>query len=154
MNIRFWLTSLLAQDNTHQAAQIKDNFGDTHLPDEVAGLDFNTAIDAHMQWKLRLKGAIDGGTSSGLVATEVARDDLCVLGRWIHGDGGKQHRHLAQFSALKEQHAEFHAHAASVVAEAKAGNTEEARRLMAGAFARSSEAVKHHLIRLYLKLRG
>jgi hypothetical protein len=153
MGIRSWLSSLLAPNNTDQAGQVKDNFGDGHLPDEVAGLDFNTAIDAHMQWKIRLKDAIDGGKKSVLVATEVARDDLCVLGRWIHGDGGKQHGHLPQFSALKEQHAEFHAHAASVVAEAKAGNTEEARRLLAGAYARSSEAVKHYLIRLYLKLR-
>jgi hypothetical protein len=129
-----------------------DNVGMAHVPDEIDGLDFKKAIDAHMQWKDRLRGAIDGNSGEQLDVTQIACDDRCVLGQWIHGMGAVAHGHLPQFTVLREHHAEFHVCAAGVLAEAQAGHAQEAQRQLSGVYSKVSEQVKHDLIRFYLDL--
>ncbi len=148
--VRGWFAS----DGKQQAgpAATVDNVGTAYTADEIAGLDFKKAIDAHMQWKDRLRGAIEGSNGEQLDVATVAHDDRCMLGKWIHGPGDSEHGHLAQFSQLREHHAEFHVCAAGVLAEAQLGHTHEAQRQLSGSYAKASELVKHDLIRLYLEL--
>lgn len=56
------------------------------LPDEegsaeLAGLDFKTAIDAHMKWKVRLEAVIDGRSEETLEVAVVSCDNRCTLGQ-------------------------------------------------------------------------
>ena len=148
--VRGWLGT--GGKHEEAARQVHDNVGSAYSNDEVAGLDFKKAIDAHMQWKERLRGVIEGNGGEQLDVTTVACDDRCVLGKWIHGEGRAGHGHVAQFSQLREHHAEFHVCAAGVLAEAQAGRAQEALRQMSGSYAKASEQVKHDLIRLYLEL--
>jgi hypothetical protein len=122
-------------------------------PSEVAGLDFRTAINAHMRWKIRLRAVIDGRSDEAIDPETLARDDQCPLGKWLHGSGGAQFRELPLFAELTDQHAEFHLHAASVLEQAQQGYQHEAlRALEHGPYAQSSGRVAHLLARLFVQL--
>ena len=63
------------------------------LPDEegsaeLAGLDFKTAIDAHMKWKVRLEAVIDGRSEETLEVAVVSCDNRCTLGQWLEDPEG------------------------------------------------------------------
>lgn len=82
-------------------------------------MDYDQAIRAHANWKTRLRNYIQNPDRS-LSASEVARDDVCDLGRWILGHG-QSHATLPAFPILKATHTEFHRAAAEIVARANVG---------------------------------
>lgn len=49
-------------------------------------MNFDEAIAAHTQWKVRLRTFIDG-TGEKLESTTVRLDNPCDVGKWIHGGG-------------------------------------------------------------------
>jgi len=51
----------------------------------VEGIDVDVYIDAHRQWKVKLRDAIENREKVDM--TTLSRDDCCVLGKWIYGDG-------------------------------------------------------------------
>ena len=77
----------------------------------VEGVDVDAMIDAHRQWKVKLRDAIENGANVD-VATLV-RDDCCALGKWIYGDGQRL-QGRSSFTALIDKHAHFHKVAAQV----------------------------------------
>ena len=97
-------------------------------PTTVADFDFDKAIEAHRQWKVRLRKAI--ADRSSLDADTLCLDDRCPLGQWLHGDGGRRWGSSPGFSALLERHAEFHRAAGQVARQINAGAIAEAERLI------------------------
>jgi len=85
------------------------------------------AISAHLAWKTHLSIAIGSGESRFQV-DEVARDDLCALGRWLMGDGAL--REAAPYAEVLALHARFHLEAARVLALALEDRGEEAAAAM------------------------
>ena len=71
----------------------------------VEGIDVDSIIDGHRQWKVKLRDAIDTGDKVD-VAT-LSRDDCCGLGKWIYGDGQRL-RERVSFTTLVSKHANFH----------------------------------------------
>ena len=71
----------------------------------VAGIDVDAIIDAHRQWKVKLRDAIESGDKVD-VAT-LSRDDCCALGKWIYADGQRL-RDRVSFVTLIDKHARFH----------------------------------------------
>lgn len=119
----------------------------------IAGLNFKTAIDAHMKWKVRLEKCIDGDNEENLKVESVSRDDQCPLGKWAHGIGSQHFGHLREFQEMKMEHARFHLCAGDVLACCLAGDKEGASdKLRAGDYTRASERVKLHLARLYVQV--
>ena len=117
----------------------------------VAGLNFKTAIDAHMKWKVRLEKCMQNDNDEGLQVDLVSRDDQCPLGQWIHGIGGARFGNLREFQEMKMEHARFHLCAGDVLACCLAGDKEGAgQKLRSGEYTRASERVKLHLARLYV----
>jgi len=108
---------------------------------EQADFDFDGAIEAHRQWKVKLRQAI--AERSRLDAETICRDDQCPLGRWLHGDGGKRWGTRPTFVALVDKHAQFHQTAGDVARRINGGQYEQAERLIGGgsAFARVSTEV-------------
>jgi methyl-accepting chemotaxis protein len=94
----------------------------------VADFDFDKAIEAHRQWKVKLRKAI--AEHENLDAEQICRDDQCPLGKWIHGPGGTQWGHRPTFVALLGKHAEFHQTAGGVARKINAGQFTEAERLI------------------------
>lgn len=81
-------------------------------PAAVGGLDVDAIIDAHRQWKVTLRDAIEQRQVVD-VAT-LSRDDCCALGRWAHGDGQRAYGTAPRFVDLLARHAEFHRSAGAV----------------------------------------
>ncbi len=119
----------------------------------IAGLNFKSAIDAHMKWKVRLEKCINDDNQEGLKVDVGSRDDQCPLGIWIHGPGGHRFGHLREFQEMKMEHARFHLNAGDVLACCVAGDKEGAsEKLRSGDYTRASERVKLHLARLYVQV--
>ena len=94
----------------------------------VGDFDFDKAIDAHRQWKVKLRKAI--AEKDRLDADTICRDDQCPLGKWIHGPGGVQWGSRPTFVELLSKHAEFHQVAGGVAKQINQGRYSEAERLI------------------------
>jgi hypothetical protein len=81
------------------------------------------AITAHSAWKTRLRNAIQGKQEVDPPA--ISKDNLCDLGKWIHGDGSV-HSTKSEFQTLKTRHAEFHLCASRVAQMVKDGKNADA----------------------------
>ncbi len=91
--------------------------------------ELGDAIEAHVQWKARLRNAAAHG--SELDPVTISRDDCCALGKWLYGAGQARWGGLAQFTTLVNQHAGFHKEAGKVAEMVMAGEREEAMRALA-----------------------
>ncbi|MDO8787934.1 MAG: CZB domain-containing protein [Sulfuritalea sp.] len=117
----------------------------------LAGLDFMTAVDAHMKWKMRLEGCINGTRSEQLQVDVVCRDDQCPLGQWIHNKGAEMFGFSEAFSDLKVRHADFHRCAGDVLAAAQSGDTAGALKLLQrGNYVTESQRIKKLLARMFV----
>ena len=89
-------------------------------------MNFDDAITAHSQWRIRLQGAIAGTNQDVLDPKVVGADDQCVLGRWIYGEA-KRYADQPDYQALVLEHRAFHKCAGSVLELVSAGRKEEAK---------------------------
>ena len=112
-------------------------------------MNFDEAIAAHSAWKTKLKTYLRKPDHS-LNAGQLALDDQCVLGKWLHGEGAK-YTAFPEFAELKGEHAKFHRAAADLVVRADAGENvaEEAALGAASPFSTLSS----HLVQLMVKLK-
>lgn len=118
---------------------------------EVGGLDFKSAIDAHMKWKIRLESYINGTSAENLKVDVVCRDDQCPLGKWIYSRGGAQFGYSETFFDMKAHHANFHRCAGEVLSTAQVGEKDKALHLLHhGDYVRASERVKKLLAKLFV----
>jgi methyl-accepting chemotaxis protein len=132
-------TAAAAAAMKEQARHLAEEVSSFHLPTgaalavtEVAthvdDFDFDAAIQAHRQWKVKLRKAI--ADHDKLDADSICRDDRCPLGQWVHGPGGVAWGHRPLFSDLVEKHAEFHQTAGAVARQINAGRYGDAERLI------------------------
>ena len=77
----------------------------------VEGVNVDGFIDAHRQWKVKLRDAIENREQ--VDAAKLSRDDCCPLGQWIYGDGQRLASRPA-FTELVQHHKRFHSVAGSV----------------------------------------
>jgi hypothetical protein len=71
-------------------------------------MNLDHAIEAHRQWKVRLRMFINGTSAERLDPAAGAKDNQCDLGKWIHGPA-TAYASRPCYVALKGAHAEFHA---------------------------------------------
>ena len=74
-------------------------------PTLVEGIDVDGFIDAHRQWKVKLRDAIENRET--VDAEALSRDDCCPLGKWIYGDGQRLSSRTS-FTDLIDRHRQFH----------------------------------------------
>ena len=74
-------------------------------PTLVEGIDVDGFIDAHRQWKVKLRDAIENREK--VDAETLSRDDCCPLGKWIYGDGQRLSSRTS-FTDLIDRHRQFH----------------------------------------------
>jgi len=115
-------------------------------------MNFDSAIDVHVGWKMKLSAYLAKPDNS-LDPTKVSADNLCDLGKWIYSEG-KAHAHMPEFSRLTADHAQFHKAAAEVVRKANTGIkvTDEVALGSKSDFAQASTAVVVDLMNLKRKL--
>ena len=81
-------------------------------------MNFDEAIQAHLRWRNKLTRYLATPDGSQVPAV-LGRDDECIVGRWINGEGAK-HAGLTEYVRLKQVHADFHRCAADIVGRANA----------------------------------
>lgn len=123
------------------------------VAEEAAGLNFRSAIEAHQEWKVKLQTALDNDSADELSVANLCRDDLCMLGKWIHGSGGQQFGEVELFQKLRQDHARFHHCAGSVLEMVQSGEgvKKEAaqKELSSGTYVAASQDVILDLAQLY-----
>lgn len=115
-------------------------------------MDFNEAIKAHSAWKMKLSAYLAKPDGS-LKAADVEKDNVCELGKWLHGEGTK-HNSVAEYAPLVKDHATFHKCAAEVIRKADAGQnmSEEVALGSSSAFATASSNVVGAIMKMKAKL--
>lgn len=95
----------------------------------MSDFDFGLALKAHADWKHKLRNAIDGKES--LDEKRIARDDVCVLGEWLHDKQNvEKFAHLENYRDCKQMHAKFHQEAAKVAKEINGKNYDKASQML------------------------
>ena len=153
MGMLDWFKSVMNGGNQSAttASSTSVNAPDNDAGAEIAGLNFKTAIDAHMKWKLRLDDYIKGASAETLEVAVVCRDDQCPLGKWIHDKGGEKFGYSETFFDIKAHHALFHRAAGDVLGTAQAGDKTQALKLLnSGDYVKASERVKMLLARMFV----
>jgi len=92
-------------------------------------------INAHIAWKMQLQNYLDGNAGAKIELNEIAHDDRCGLGKWLHGPA--QQRFGANNEGIKlltAQHARLHAAASFVVRNIEGNDLATARKIMNGEF--------------------
>jgi len=114
----------------------------------IDDLDIDGAIEAHRQWKVKLRTAIEH--QSQLDAETISCDDRCPLGKWLYGPGGHRLGSRPSFVQLLEEHKVFHQAAGDVAKRINSGAYSQAQRMLgAGSeFAIASTAVTTALARV------
>lgn len=82
-------------------------------------MNFDDAITAHTQWKMKLSSYLSHPDDSLDVAS-VSADNKCLLGQWIGGEGAK-YSSLPEFAKLRTEHTHFHKAVGDVVRKAAMG---------------------------------
>ncbi len=82
-------------------------------------MDFTEAIKAHADYKMKLRSYLTKPDGS-LSAAEMATDNHCVLGKWLHG-AGRKYSGLPEYERLVSDHETFHKAVAEVIEKADRG---------------------------------
>ncbi len=115
-------------------------------------LDFNKWIQAHRDWRQKLTNYINGHSQETLDETVVCRDDHCLLGQWIHGNGAKYYGDLDTFQNMRHHHAQFHTCAGDVIHSFKTQGLTAAKKLLHSDFDQNSLLVVSDLHSLESKI--
>jgi len=91
-------------------------------------MDLNEAIQAHSEWKMKLRSAIQLRTK--LDAATIARDDCCALGKWLHGESRARYGRLDSYKECFQQHARFHKQASQIALAINSGKYDEAEKML------------------------
>ncbi len=132
-----------------QGARVSAALGSTAKVD--IGIDLNSAIKAHADWKLKLRHAITAHET--LDAETVSRDDCCMLGKWVHGPDGKKFGHFPVFSDLVRRHADFHREAGQVAQTINRQEYAQASQMLEAnaPFSKASQVVIHAIRQLKME---
>lgn len=123
--------------------------------EEAGGLNFKTAIDAHLSWKHRLTDFINGKLDEKLDHETVSHDHNCALGKWIYGDGEAHYGQNPLFQQLKQTHQQFHHCAGKIILEVDKGNHQQASSMIAnGDYPLISTRVTSQLAQLYIQFKN
>lgn len=111
-------------------------------------MNFEEAIKAHSDWKLKLQRYIRHPDGS-IDANQLARDNACALGAWLYTEG-KAYGHLPEYKKLMEAHKAFHQEAGCIVARKDKGEdvSEETALSSSSPFTKHSTEVVSILMRL------
>lgn len=104
-------------------------------------IDLVDAVEAHINWKVRLQSYMDGKSDEKLDPMTICRDDQCKLGKWIHGPALSHFHAFEPFHELRADHAQFHYVAANVVKNVQTNDRAAAEEIFKGEYQKVSHKV-------------
>lgn len=108
---------------------------------------FYSAVEAHINWKIRLQKYLDGTSEESLNPEVICLDNQCALGQWIYGDG-QEYKDMDAFEELRTTHARFHNCASNVVRKTDEGEKNEAEHLFRNDYATLSKNITRMLVKM------
>lgn len=100
-------TAGTTQELASIAMQLQKHTNAYNLGSEFKALDLSKAKSAHLAWKARLRGFLDG--KAALTQKEAVSHKDCVLGKWYYAEGLQQFGHLQEMKDIELPHEEMHA---------------------------------------------
>lgn len=114
---------------TEQFSALARSLGYTLYKTEKT-FDFNAAVSAHIDWKMKLSKYLSKPDGS-LDPEKVCLDNACMLGKWIYGSGSVHRTTDPElFDSLKDSHANFHRTAGEIVELINRGRASEAAKIL------------------------
>lgn len=93
-------------------------------------MDLDEAIKAHGEWKMKFRSAIS--SKQQMDASSIARDNVCPLGSWLHGEAKAKYSGLKAYARCVADHAQFHREAGKVAQSINASKYAEAEQQLGG----------------------
>ena len=93
-------------------------------------MDFNAAIQAHTQWKMRIIVAAKNGNNEKMDPGAVGKDNVCGIGQWLYGEGKGLMAGRPEYQELLKLHADFHRQAASLISRLNIGEGQQVARVI------------------------
>lgn len=87
-------------------------------------MNLDEAVQKHAEWKMKFRGAIS--KKEQMDAATIGKDNCCVVGQWLHGEGKSRWSSKPEFQRALDKHKAFHAEAGKVAALINAGKYTEA----------------------------
>ena len=118
------------QEAAIRMAALVDEFKLSGAPSKATGefAEVEQMIEAHREWKSRLRRALT--ETASLDPATISRDDCCALGKQLHGQWQGRWGQSPRFTALLQEHAEFHRRAGRVAELINSGDKAQARDLL------------------------
>lgn len=121
--------------------------------EEVEGLNFKTALEAHQNWKIKLKKYLEDTSEEILDYNYVCLDNQCILGKWIYSNGQYKYGDFEIFKNLIEYHKNFHISAGKIIELVNNNNKIEAENILNKEYANYSLLVQKSLLDMYINIR-
>lgn len=117
-------------------------------------MDADRALQVHRVWKDRFRTAM--ARHEQLNVDEIAADDCCPFGQWLHGEAKACFGHAPAYACCIDAHAAFHREAGKVAQRVNAGQSLEADAMLAYGtpYAHASEALAKSVIALFKETAG
>lgn len=93
-------------------------------------MNLDEAVQKHAEWKMKFRGAI--AKKDQMDAATISKDNCCVVGQWLHGEGRNRWGSKPEFQRALDKHRAFHAEAGKVAALINAGNYAQAEAALGG----------------------
>jgi hypothetical protein len=109
-------------------------------------MNFDEALQKHAAWKINFRTAIN--RHQAIDAVNIERDNCCVLGQWLYGDGKSKFGSKPEFQSLLDKHKAFHVEAGKVCQMINSQHYDDAERALSpqSPYAAASNAVTSALV--------
>lgn len=120
----------------------------SNVVNQSTGIDLDSAIQKHAQWKVKLHSAIT--RQEKLVVDEISRDDCCIFGKWLYGEAKSKYSHLNNYIDCRDKHKLFHLEAGRVAQFINDEKYDEAETMLgaSSSYAQASSGVATAIISL------
>ncbi len=98
--------------------------GRFNLGEKQLLIDLEKAKTAHLAWKVKLRGYLDG--RSALTREQAVSDHDCAFGKWYFGKGLERFGDIPEMSGVREPHAEIHKVIRNIIELKESGKLDEA----------------------------
>ena len=87
-------------------------------------MNLDEAVQQHAGWKLKFRIAIS--KNEQMDAATISKDNCCMVGQWLYGEGKTRFGRKAEFQRALDKHKAFHTEAGKVASLVNAGKYIEA----------------------------
>lgn len=129
-----WLRDLITLNENNPIVSADIDIDPITTEGQVFNLDMQSAIQAHLNWKIRFRDYIHGTSDEELEVPVISSDCHCALGKWLSAEGKRKFGHLPSYEDVLIKHANFHLNAGQVLQMAKDGDRIGAQRQLNGSY--------------------